>query len=266
MKNQKEQHQLDEFENHCHLWNIIPGGQGKGVVLLRRIVDSIQIDNYSVPGNKPPVILITGATGKRFTAKALANSLAIEDVRICPASYFENGYCSYQFFLHSHSNTAHIITDLEEIMCRSESVVWKYINDRKCSYYNGVNKEFDNVVFCSGLVVMTAKHKELVSSSIVKATDYIVELEPLNNDQLEAALHQRLVFCGIEYDGDEVLRAMVSQGAGKIEYVIRFLKHCLVIMKAEMADCLTVELVKKASRIGSMPVRKPAPNNDDIPF
>ena len=39
-ENQQETHQLDEFENYCHLWNIVPGGKGTGIVLLRKIVDA----------------------------------------------------------------------------------------------------------------------------------------------------------------------------------------------------------------------------------
>ena len=253
MKKQKEQHQLDQFEDHCHLWNIVPGGQGKGVVLLRKIVDAIQHDNYSAPSNKLPVILITGSSGsgvgKKFTAQALTKSLAIEDVRICPGRYFENGYSSHQFFTDSYPSTAHILINIEEMQSRVEPTLWKYINNRQCSYYSGAEKEYDNTVYCNGLIVLTAQHKDKVSSSILKVTDYVVELEPLNNDQLEAALHQRLVFCGIEYGGEEVLKAMVHHGEGTIKYSVAFLKHCLMLMKAEMKDCLTMEVVKKASRI-----------------
>ena len=36
---QKEIYELDDFEKYCHLWNIIPGGSGKGIALLRKIVD-----------------------------------------------------------------------------------------------------------------------------------------------------------------------------------------------------------------------------------
>ena len=59
--------------------------------------------------------------------------------------------------------------------------------------------------------------------------------------QLEAVVHQVLaVFCGIDYD-KEVLNAIIYNGSSKIEYVVRFLKHCLMIMQAEMADdCLTL--------------------------
>lgn len=252
MNKQKEKHQLDEFEDHCHLWNIVPGGNGKGIVLLRKIVDSIQHDNYSAPGNKPPVILITGATGKRFVARALVNSLATEDVRACPAEYFENGYYSFQFFSGSLSNTAHIITNIEEIQCRAESTLWKFINNRKCSYYNSAKKEYDNTVYCNGLIILTAQQKDLVSGSILKATDYVVELEPLNADQTEAAIHQRLFFCGEEYE-EQVLKSIVSQGQGKIEFIIPFLKRCIMLKKAEMQECLNMEIVNKASRLNPIP-------------
>ena len=268
MKKQKEQHQLDEFEDNCHLWNIVPGGSGNGIVLLRKIVDSIQHDNYSAPNNKLPVISITGSSGvgKEFTARALVNSLAIQDIRICPGRFFENGYYSHQFFTDSFPATAHVITNIEDMRSSAESTLWKYIYNRQCSYYNGTDRTYDNIVFCNGSIVLTANSKDKISDLILKAADYQVELEPLNLDQIEAALHQRLFFCGIEYDGDEVLKAMVHHGGGNIEYAIRFLKHCMMVMKSETADFLDMTIVKKASRISPIPLKKPVPIDDDMPF
>lgn len=262
MKKQEEQniYELADFENHCHLWNIIPGGSGNSIALLREIVDSIQYDNYYSPGNKTPVILITGATGKRFTAQVLANSLLMEDVRICPAEYFENGYYSHQFFSDSYLNTAHIVTNIEELQNRVESTLWRYISNRQCSYYNGVKKAYGNTVYCNGLIVLTAHDKNVVQKTILKAVDFFVELEPLSIDMLKAVVHQRLFFCGVKYDGEEVLHAIVEQGAGQIEFVIPFLKQCIMMMKAELADCLDMEIVEKASRLSSSPVPTPAQN------
>ncbi len=54
---QKQTHELYQFSDHCHLFNIFSGGSGKGLELLRKIVDSIQNDNYSDPGNKTGVPL-----------------------------------------------------------------------------------------------------------------------------------------------------------------------------------------------------------------
>jgi len=95
-------------------------------VLLRKIVDAINNANYSDPGNKLPSFLIIGTEGKRLVARALANSLVIEDIRECPATYFENGYFSHQFFSDSIASTAHIITDVEDIQEKAEPTLWKY--------------------------------------------------------------------------------------------------------------------------------------------
>ena len=75
MKKQEEEqktHDLDDFQHHCNLWNIIPGGSGKGIVQLRKIVDQIHANNYSRPESKMPSILITGE-GKILAAKAVKN-------------------------------------------------------------------------------------------------------------------------------------------------------------------------------------------------
>ena len=97
MKKQKEQHdiyELNDFKNRCHLWNIISGGNSdKAILKLRKIVDSIQSENYTNPYQKRPSFLIIGekGCGKSLVSRAIANSLALEDIREAPAQYFENG-------------------------------------------------------------------------------------------------------------------------------------------------------------------------------
>jgi hypothetical protein len=262
----QEQHQISEYENNCHLWNLVPGGSGKGIVMLRKIVDAIQNDNYSNPWNENPTFLITGVSGKKLATRALINSLAIEDYRVCPGRYFENGYYSHQFFRDSFFTTAHIITNIDKVQARSETTLWKYLNDKECTYFNSTKRSYDSTTHCNGIIVMTAQHKDMVSDTILKATDYVIELDPLNSDQLLAVTHQRLVFCGVNYNNsEEVLKAIIKAGLGEVEFVIPFLEKCLVLMKAEMLDCLDLEVVKKADRLFSMSV-PPVAHKTDIPL
>lgn len=268
MKKQEEQikYEIGDFEFHCHMWNIVPGGSGKGICLLRTIVDAIQSDNYSRPGNILPSFLITGV-GKGLASKAMINSLAITDIRECHAKYFDNGIHSYEFFWDSLDNTAHVITDIDQLSGRTEPTLWKYLNNRECSYYNNLSKTYDRIVHCNGLIIMTCNDLALISDTIINATDHIIRLQPLNLDQMEAVIHQRLVFCKIDYSGDEVLRAVIGVGNSKIDLIIDFLKICILMMKAELKDCLTMEIVNRARQLDQfyVPPTPPAPVSD-IPF
>lgn len=265
MKKQEQKYEIEDFSHQVHLWNLVPGGQGKDIVLLRRIVDAIQSDNYSAPGNRTPSFLIAGATGKKLVASALINSLIIYDVREVHAKYFDNGIQSFEFFWDSLSSTAHVITDIEKLSGRTESTLWKYLNNRECSYYNNMNRSFDKIVHCNGMIIMTCNNLALISDTIIRATDHIIRLEELTLDQLEAVIHQRLVFCGVEYDGEEVLRAIVEVGNAKIDLIIEFLKICILMMKAELLDCLDMEVVNRAKRLNNTPILPP-PTGDGIPF
>lgn len=248
MEKQVEMHEIDEFETYCHLWNIFGGGSGKGLDLLRKIVDSIHANNYSNPGNKLPFILITGQ-GKDLIAKATVNSLNIEDVRVCKAQYFENGISSYQFFNDSLTNTAHIIEDLEQLKEAYESVLWRYLDQGFCNYYKFGNRGCDLILHCNGLIILTAKDIKLVSQPIIKAVSHIVELEPYSSEQLRLIAHQYLKFCGIEYQGEPVLQEIVGSAPYGIRVVMKTLKICIVLMRANLENCLTVEIVKKAKRL-----------------
>jgi hypothetical protein len=247
--NQTLNHKLHEFCSHVNLWNVVPGGSGKGIVLLRKAVDSIHNGNYSHPGSQPPSFLICGATGKRLTARALINSLALDDYRLCPGKFFDRGYSSFQFFYDSFPETAHIITNIENLTTMAEATLWKFLHDKFCNYYTHSNKSPSNILGCNGMIIMTCKSRESVSDALIEATDYIVELEPLTDDQILAVIHQRLHFCGVEYEGEEVLKALYEQGFGQIEHIIPALERSLMLMQAEMQDFLSLELVEKAEKL-----------------
>ncbi len=252
MKKQKEQQQIyeiEDFQNLCHLWSIVPGGNGKGILLLRKLVDSIQANSYSRPGSRMPSILITGKEGKMLVAKALVNSLAIVDARFCHAKYLDNGIGSNHLFMDSIANTAHIITHIEQLTTIGESVIWRYLTNGCCHYYNFITRKYDMILHCNGLVILTAKDIESVSEPIIKAVDHTIELQELTTDQLEIVVHQQLNFCGIEYAGEEVLQAIVGNDPDDVRPIMKFLRTCIVMMRAEHEDYLTVRIVEKARRL-----------------
>ena len=254
-KKTKEKHDIDEFEEYAHLWNVVPGGKGEGIVLLRKVVDSIQ-NNFNEPLIRTPSFLIAGGKGigKKLLARAIANSLAIEDVRVCPAEFFENGIFSSQFFWDSSPNTAHIITDIEQLKPTAEATLWKYVKNRECKYFNHMDRNYSNTICCCGWMIMTCKDTDLINNAMLSAVDHIIEIEPLTNDQLLAILHQKLVFVGVEYDGEEVLKAIANAGMGQIELTMDFLTKSLILMNAEMKDILDMRIVNKAKRIAGISV------------
>lgn len=269
-KEQQEKYEIDDFEKHCHLWNIVPGGNdnsGNAIVMLRKIIDSIHSNPYANPHKQLPSFLIAGetGTGKKLVAKAIVNSLAITDVRECHSKYFGIEIPSFELFRDSLGTTAHIIDEIEKLRSKAESTLWKDLTKRECSYYNNVNRSYDIIVHCNGLIIMTCNNMSLISDTLIDATDHIIRLNKFTLDQLESVVHQRLVFCDIEYAGEEVLQAIVDQGAGQIGQVIDFLKICLMLLKAELKDDLTMEIVEKAKKLSYSPVPLP-PIEDDIPF
>ena len=239
---QQQKYEIDEFEEHAHLWNIVPGGNGTGIVLLRKIVDSIQ-NNFTEPLIRTPSFLIVGkqGTGKKLVARAVANSLAIEDIRICPARYFDNGIYSHQFFNDSIANTAHILTDIEDIKGLAEPTLWKYIKYRECNYFNPINRDYSNVLHCNGWLIMTTTDTGQINDAMLSAIDYIIHIDDLNRDQLEAIVHQKLVFCNVEYR-DEVLGGIIDAGEEKIGLVMEFLKRCLIDQRQLLLPSATIKV------------------------
>jgi AAA+ superfamily predicted ATPase len=270
---QKVVYELDDFEKQCHLWSIVPGGSGKGIIKLRKIIDSIQSENYTNPYKQLPSFLLAGesGTGKNLVAKAITNSLILTDVRECDARYVDNGIQSSTLFRDSLLETALIIANIENLTMVAESVIWRYLHHGTCKYYNYLTKQYDIVQNCNGMVVLTARDKSKIAESILSAVDHVIELEPYTVEQQKLIVHQQLRFCSVNYVGGEtVLEEIVNQGVGQIGMVLDFLKVCLITMRADMLDCLNLEVIEKAKRIwgSNAPIGAPPmpDQTDDIPF
>lgn len=266
MKNrdtQKEPHTLEQFEEYVNLFTLIPGGKGNGIALLRKIVDAFH-SKTNEHQYKFPSVLITGpeGSGRRLVAKALANSFALEDIRECPATYLDNGINSSQFFQDSDFSTAHIITDIHQAK-RCESVLWRYLKEGKCQYFNAMEGSFSKVIYAYGLIIMTANNKEAVPQTIAKATTHVVELEPYAVEQIKCILHQMLFFLGQEYQGEAVLHELVRIYPVTIKKSIELLRMSIGLMNAGLQDCLTVKLVKKTKRLMGEAITE---FDDEAPF
>lgn len=261
---QPEPHQLEQFEDYINLFTLIPGGSGNGVVMLRKIVDSIHSSSFESSQYKPLSFLITGPSGcgKRLAAKALANSLALADVRECPGKYLDYGINSNHFFQDSTFSTCHIIAGIQEAK-RCESVLWRYLKEGKCNYFNPMDGTFSKVIYAYGLIIMTATSTKDIPLPLLKVTTHVVELEPYTIEQIKCILHQVLFFMGQEYQGEAVLQELVKIYPVTIKKSIELLKMSINLMRAELKDYLTIDLVGKTKRLMGEAVTE---FDDEIPF
>jgi hypothetical protein len=257
----KTTYDYDLFIANLNLWNLIVGGSGKGLDLLRHIVDGVFHDNYSCPGKRMPSIIITG-DGHSLVSQALINSLQIMDIRECHSHYLDNGINSTCIFEDSHPDTVHCITHIECLSRIGESVLWRYVRDGRCGYYNAITQQYDKVIHCNGMIVMTSPLKT-VSKYILNVVDHHIQMEPYSQSQMKRFIQRELEFCGVNFKGKAVLDELVSLVPLSVDVVMKILKTCMVIMKAELTDNLTVKIVRKAKQYHSIPIK---PSKDEIPF
>ncbi len=117
------------------------------------------------------------------------------------------------------------------------------------SQYNYVSDDVD-VYDVAGMIVITANDIDKVPKAIVDEVDYIVELEPYSQQQLELIVMQRLKYANIEIESDQILKSIVQFGNGEIKQIIRFLLDCYVAMRSEGRTKLLMSDVRTAVRMG----------------
>lgn len=256
MKETQDIIQADDtmFIAHSNLWTL-PDCSCDGIELLRHIADSV--NNGSVADY--PSVLIIGH-GKDFMAQSLSNSVFMQDVRVCKGQHFDQGYSSYQFFDHSMPTTAHIIEDVQDIKPVSQAMIWKYLKLGCCCYFRGVDS---NILHCNGMIILTADTISRVPKVIANSVDHIAYLAPHTRDYLNKVIRQYLKFCGIGYTNKKVIAEILNNNP-TIRQVIQTLKICMVILKSQVQNNLTVSVVKKAIKMNMEPTK--ASKQDEIPF
>ena len=76
-------------------------------------------------------------------------------------------------------------------------------------------------------------------------------------------IRQQLDFCGIRYT-EKAINAIMGEEEQEIGQVMKFLRICVMIIRADMADSLTMAISNKARKLWAVPM-KPSIDND-IPF
>ncbi|MBI9060249.1 MAG: hypothetical protein JEZ01_20955 [Labilibaculum sp.] len=242
-KIEKQQYKFEEFDEYVSLFNIVPAGNNDSLVLLRKIVDGIQSDVF----DRNPCVLIVGEGSKDF-AISLANSLCSDDIREFEAKYLNTTQSQMEFLGDSLYDTIHILNNINSAGM-SESMIWSVIKNRKCRF-NNYRGDPEIYYHINGQIILTAEKIESVPVPILAASDFKVLIEPYTQNQLELLVHQRLWFCGIDYGKDEeVLKTIVEYGKGELQRILNLIKICILLAQTEGESELSVEMVKRASRM-----------------
>lgn len=235
---------LDSFED-ISLWQLIPAGKGYALTKLKTIVDSIHNSNNT----KIPSILLTGLEGKRTYGRSFIRALGIETINEIHGSLLQPVSGVMQFFCNT-TDTAHLITDVNQIHSLVKLSICQILKYKRFYLFNYMKEGLESFEV-PGLIVLTAKDINKVAGPIVDAVDYIIEIEPYNIQQSELVVLQRLKYCNIDYEMEEVLSEIVSFSDGELKKIIKFLKVCIAVMRsAGREDKLLLKDVEEAGRIG----------------
>ena len=238
-KNEQIIKTIDDFEIDATLWNIFTGGSGKSLILLKKIVDSVQWQKV----DKMPSILLYGDEGKQLLVQAFCHSLAIDDITEFEAKYFDVNSIEFLFETNPHNL---LIKNIESLSPYNEAYIWQCLKNSCFQKYDYTKKGI-SYVYCN-LIILTASHIESVPSQLLNLVDYKIKLERFTAEQLELLILQRLKYCNITYESDEVLKQIVDIGID-LKNTIGLLKRCITVMHSEGRDNLTLKDVELAIKL-----------------
>ena len=248
MKQQEEQkyvNLIDEFEDYVSLYTII--SKDVNIIKLQKISDKILHDKYGNPNCRYPSILITGSIGKRTHAIALLRSLGIANYKVIESQLYGPPSCSMQHF--SSENEGIILCNVEHLDMYCQKIVLDVIRTSQFGLYNYFDRK-EEIFNYNGLLIMTCGDMSKIHEQIYKSVSHFVQILPYHSTELKLMVLQRLKFSGIDIEDDSVVEEIVQQG-GDIQNIVRFMKDCVMMMKADGRSSLLEKVdVTMAMRLG----------------
>ena len=241
---------IGEFDESISLYQLVPGGRGKGIMFLKRIVDQIHQDKYSrAVSRKLLSIIIHGKEGKGTVARGFLRAVGSQEVRQAQSHFMEGESYLLALFNTSSPDAAYIMHNIEQLKDGLQSYLWQVIVEKKFSLFNFLTG-LEETRSIRGIMIMTSSQLKKVSSQILDAVDFIVEIEPYSQQQLELIVLQRLKYSGLDYESEQILREIVEYGNGELKHIIRFLRGCYVVLRADGRDKLMMSDIEKVVKLG----------------
>jgi hypothetical protein len=239
---------LSEFDNEVSLYQLIPAGSGKGLSLLKRVVDYI----HTSKPTRLPSILITGEQGCMTHARAFMRALGLVDVREIDSILLQPTSYVVRYFDIPTRDTGYILTAIGQLNPLIQINLIDILTKGQYSFYNYAKeeKEFANV---EGILVMTATTVNQVPATIRKAIDYHVHIESYSYENMILATLQRLMYCKLEYRSEDVLHLFVMHSDAKLRQMVQLLQICLTLLNGR--TMIEIEDVKRAADLLPQPIQ-----------
>lgn len=236
---------LDEFNEDISLWQLL-STKGSGLKTLKLIVDAEL--NTKIGRNKPLTLLITGAYGKRTHARAFLRALGIENINEIPANLLNWSKNLIDFFHESNPSDGYVITDFQNLGEASKFNLYQILTTGKFQQFKSFSPGKD-IYSATGIIVMTATKKELVSEHLFRNIEYHVEIGELNQELITLATLQRIKYSNLTYESEEVLSSIVEHGHGNINLIVKFLQMCFLLLRKQNENQITMKIVDQASKL-----------------
>lgn len=243
--------ELSEFDETISPYQLIPPGDGRSLQLLKLIIDDA-LNNRS---QKLQTILITGAQGKRTYARALCRGLALSDVREIDARVLQYTSDTQQFFCNPSTDTCFIITESNFIYPSIQQSIYQILTSEKYAVcnYSKTSIEYFPVM---GILIFTSLNRSTTPRIVLENVNWIIEIGDYSPQQRLLCVLQRLKYCQMDYESEEVLARIVEIGGSKLREIVRFLRLCIAIVRRE-GKTVRLEDVEKAAKIWMQSVPNP---------
>jgi hypothetical protein len=196
--------------------------------------------------SRHPSIIITGQQGVRTHAHAFLRALGLEDVREMDGFLLQPCSSLIDYFRNPSANTGYIITGAHQMDPQVQVKMIDILNRRKFNMFNFI-KEAKETYCVEGVLILTAPSIFVVPESIRKGIDYHVAIEPYTHQQQILAVLQRLKYCALGYESEEVLVEVVLRGNGNLREMIQLMQVCMMLLRTDGRTVLEMQDVKKAA-------------------
>ena len=234
---------IDQFDQEVSLHQLIPSGKGTGLAHLKTIVNSV-LHNPEQQTRKPLSLLIIGKEGTRTHGRSFLRGLGLEDIRETPALLLNHPNAMHNYFNPMLLTQSFLVSNVDHLFPPCFKTLYEIIGTGEFTA-NNHEKRCREQIYVYDPIVLTCRDIDKIPGYFTERIDHVVKMGEYTQEQLELIVLQRLKYCGLDYENEEVLSSIVENGCGCLHIMIRHLKDAITGMMAEDRMVLTVGDLKK---------------------
>jgi Holliday junction resolvasome RuvABC ATP-dependent DNA helicase subunit len=239
--------ELDEYFNDCVTLQTLIGNDNARTI-LQAWVDAFFNDRISgLAVEYVPILLVGQSCLAETVARAVSNSVGNLLCHTISAQFLnDNSLSLYNFLTEGNEHSTYYI-EANKLNSNCQLQLFKILKEKWIWFYSYESQKWEKRPFQNRLIILSTPTKDELSPLLLRQFKIRVNLAPLNQNQIESAIKQRLALLNLKISSE--IPAKIAQccpdDIGKAIEILA-MSHMMSRSRLDGSDAITEKHINRA--------------------